>query len=257
MWPILTKLWLALSGNTPRGFAPRRRRAFRRPDSRPCLEALEDRCLLNAGYLDPTFGAADAGLVTHRGFRHLALCAIFSNMEPRLFTGFRGLAAFWAGLLHPSKGPLLLGTPGFSGDFRCPSVRKSRKVQFRSTRPGNSARTLWQASEAPPIDQIPNPRERTLRWEHKEYDYLVCPAAHVEYGAAKPNLRQAASPRGKYLLPQSIEMFPDRNRPVPLTMGQRLGAGTKRPKRECQAQQVNPSLHHGVPRNRPDLLVLD
>src|SRR5262249_9127258 len=118
------------------------------------------------------------------------------------------------------------------------------------------ARTLWQASEAPPIDQIPNPRERTLRWEHKEYDYLVCPAAHVEYAAAKPNLRQAASPRGKYLLPQSIEMFPDRNRPVPLTMGQRLGAGTKRPKRECQAQQVNPSLHHGVPPNRPDLLFI-
>src|SRR6516164_8630822 len=64
MWPTLMKLWLALSGNTPRGFAPRRRRAFRRPDSRPCLEALEDRCLLNAGYLDPTFGAAGAGLVT-------------------------------------------------------------------------------------------------------------------------------------------------------------------------------------------------
>jgi uncharacterized delta-60 repeat protein len=52
-------MWLVLSGNTPRGCAPRRRR----PNSRPCLEALEDRCLLNAGYLDPTFGAAGAGLV--------------------------------------------------------------------------------------------------------------------------------------------------------------------------------------------------
>jgi hypothetical protein len=71
-------------------------------------------------------------------FLQIALCAIFSNMEPRLFTGFRGLAAFWAGLLHPSKGPLLLGTPGFSGDFRCPSVRKSRKVQSRVSRPGPS-----------------------------------------------------------------------------------------------------------------------
>jgi uncharacterized delta-60 repeat protein len=57
------QIWLSLSGNTPRGSAPGRRRAFRRPDSRPCLEALEDRCLLNAGYLDPTFGAAGAGLV--------------------------------------------------------------------------------------------------------------------------------------------------------------------------------------------------
>jgi uncharacterized delta-60 repeat protein len=56
-------LWFALSGNTPRGSAPRRRSAFRRLDSRPCLEALEDRCLLNAGYLDPTFGSAGAGLV--------------------------------------------------------------------------------------------------------------------------------------------------------------------------------------------------
>ena len=64
MWPTLMKLWLALSGNTPLGSTPRRRRAFRRPDSRPRLEALEDRCLLNAGYLDPTFGVAGAGLVT-------------------------------------------------------------------------------------------------------------------------------------------------------------------------------------------------
>ena len=36
----------------------------RRPSYRPILEALEDRCLPNAGYFDPTFGAAGAGLVT-------------------------------------------------------------------------------------------------------------------------------------------------------------------------------------------------
>jgi uncharacterized delta-60 repeat protein len=35
-----------------------------RSSFRPRLEVLEDRCVPNAGYLDPTFGAAGAGLVT-------------------------------------------------------------------------------------------------------------------------------------------------------------------------------------------------
>lgn len=37
------------------------------PPCRPHLEVLEDRCLLNAGYLDPTFGPAGAGLVPQGG----------------------------------------------------------------------------------------------------------------------------------------------------------------------------------------------
>jgi uncharacterized delta-60 repeat protein len=41
----------------------RKPRAIRRPSTfRPCLEALEDRCLLSGGVLDPTFGTA--GIVT-------------------------------------------------------------------------------------------------------------------------------------------------------------------------------------------------
>jgi hypothetical protein len=47
MWPTFNKLWLAQSGNAPPRPASRPR-AFRRPDSHLCLEALEDRCLLNA-----------------------------------------------------------------------------------------------------------------------------------------------------------------------------------------------------------------
>ena len=39
-------------------------RPSRWPSVRPRLEALEDRCVPNAGYLDPTFGTAGAGLVT-------------------------------------------------------------------------------------------------------------------------------------------------------------------------------------------------
>jgi uncharacterized delta-60 repeat protein len=63
MWPTLTALWLALSGSVPQRPAPRRRPAFRRPAARPRLEALEDRCLLSAGALDPNFGNG-AGYVT-------------------------------------------------------------------------------------------------------------------------------------------------------------------------------------------------
>ena len=59
-----------------------------------------------------------------------ALCAISSNLESRVFAGFRGLAAFPAGWPDPLKRPLLLGTPGFPGVFRRLSVRKSRKVQI-------------------------------------------------------------------------------------------------------------------------------
>ena len=47
----------------PAAAPPRRRPAFRRPACRPRLEALEDRCLLTAGALDPTFGNG-AGYVT-------------------------------------------------------------------------------------------------------------------------------------------------------------------------------------------------
>jgi uncharacterized delta-60 repeat protein len=41
----------------------------RRPRSsfRPRLEVLEDRCVPNAGYLDPTFGAAGAGVIVNAG----------------------------------------------------------------------------------------------------------------------------------------------------------------------------------------------
>jgi ELWxxDGT repeat protein len=49
MWTTLICLWLALSGNAPKGRAPRRRPAFHHPPSRPHLEALEDRSLLAAG----------------------------------------------------------------------------------------------------------------------------------------------------------------------------------------------------------------
>src|SRR5215468_2356307 len=62
MWQTIINLWLALSGQAPPRRAPRRP-AFRRPSSRPRLEVLEDRCVPNAGYLDPTFGSAGAGLV--------------------------------------------------------------------------------------------------------------------------------------------------------------------------------------------------
>jgi uncharacterized delta-60 repeat protein len=62
MWPTFLSLCLALSGKAPRRPARRRRPAFRRP----LLEALEDRCLLSAGALDPTFGNG-AGYVTTAG----------------------------------------------------------------------------------------------------------------------------------------------------------------------------------------------
>jgi uncharacterized delta-60 repeat protein len=58
MWPRLITLWLALSGEAPRKGGSHRRPAFRRP----LIEALEDRCLLSAGALDPTFGSG--GIVT-------------------------------------------------------------------------------------------------------------------------------------------------------------------------------------------------
>jgi uncharacterized delta-60 repeat protein len=50
-------LWRTLSSKAPTQPAPRGRLSFR-----PHLEALEDRCLLNAGFLDPTFGTG-VGLV--------------------------------------------------------------------------------------------------------------------------------------------------------------------------------------------------
>jgi uncharacterized delta-60 repeat protein len=43
-------------------FGPSRKPRPQRPSARPRLEALEDRCLLNAGALDPTFGSG--GIVT-------------------------------------------------------------------------------------------------------------------------------------------------------------------------------------------------
>jgi uncharacterized delta-60 repeat protein len=63
MWPTFISLCLALSGKAPRRPAPRRRPAFRRPAFRPRVEAMEERCLLTAGALDPTFGNG-AGYVT-------------------------------------------------------------------------------------------------------------------------------------------------------------------------------------------------
>ncbi len=62
MWPTFLSLLLALSGKAPPRLAPRRRPAFRRPASRLWVEALEDRCLLSSGALDPTFGSG--GIVT-------------------------------------------------------------------------------------------------------------------------------------------------------------------------------------------------
>jgi uncharacterized delta-60 repeat protein len=53
-------LWCTLFGKVPQKRGPRRRsRAFR-----PLLDVLEDRCVPTAGFLDPTFGSAGAGLVT-------------------------------------------------------------------------------------------------------------------------------------------------------------------------------------------------
>ncbi|HEV3262332.1 MAG TPA: hypothetical protein VG013_36105, partial [Gemmataceae bacterium] len=63
MLQTLLDLCLALSGKNVKRPALRRRPAFRRPSCRPRLEALEDRCLLSAGALDPTFGNG-AGYVT-------------------------------------------------------------------------------------------------------------------------------------------------------------------------------------------------
>ena len=65
MWPTLISLWLTLSGNAPTRPAPRRRPAFRRPSHRLRLEALEDRCLLSAGALDPTFGNGAGYVITN------------------------------------------------------------------------------------------------------------------------------------------------------------------------------------------------
>ena len=56
----LRSLWRNLSGQA----ASRRWSAVRPSSCRLRLRAFEDRCLLNAGYLDPTFGPAGAGLVT-------------------------------------------------------------------------------------------------------------------------------------------------------------------------------------------------
>jgi uncharacterized delta-60 repeat protein len=56
MLQTLLTLCLTLSGKAAKRPAPRRRPAFHRPSCRPRLEALEDRCLLSAGALDPTFG---------------------------------------------------------------------------------------------------------------------------------------------------------------------------------------------------------
>src|SRR5207302_3024175 len=55
----IPSMWL-FSSRKAQGTAP-----ARRPSAyRPRLEALEDRCVPNAGFLDPTFGTAGAGLVT-------------------------------------------------------------------------------------------------------------------------------------------------------------------------------------------------
>jgi uncharacterized delta-60 repeat protein len=63
MLQTLLTLCLTLSGKAAKRSASRRRPAFHRPSCRPRLEALEDRCLLSAGALDPTFGNG-AGYVT-------------------------------------------------------------------------------------------------------------------------------------------------------------------------------------------------
>jgi uncharacterized delta-60 repeat protein len=56
MLQALRALCLTLSGKAVKRSASRRRPAFQRPSCRPRVEALEDRCLLSAGALDPTFG---------------------------------------------------------------------------------------------------------------------------------------------------------------------------------------------------------
>jgi uncharacterized delta-60 repeat protein len=62
MWPTLCTLWLWLFGKAPRKGSRPRLPAFRRSSPRPCLEALEDRCVPSSGALDPTFGSG--GIVT-------------------------------------------------------------------------------------------------------------------------------------------------------------------------------------------------
>jgi uncharacterized delta-60 repeat protein len=56
MWSTFLSLCLTLTRNTRRRRAPRSRPAFHRRSHCLRLEALEDRCLLSAGALDPTFG---------------------------------------------------------------------------------------------------------------------------------------------------------------------------------------------------------
>jgi uncharacterized delta-60 repeat protein len=56
MWTKLLRLCLTRTGDTPRRPAPLRRPPSRLPSRLLQLEALEDRRLLNAGVLDPTFG---------------------------------------------------------------------------------------------------------------------------------------------------------------------------------------------------------
>jgi uncharacterized delta-60 repeat protein len=63
MLQTLHTLCLTRSGKAAKRSASRRRPAFHRPSCRPRLEALEERCLLSAGALDPTFGNG-AGYVT-------------------------------------------------------------------------------------------------------------------------------------------------------------------------------------------------
>jgi uncharacterized delta-60 repeat protein len=64
MWPMLDTLRLAPSGHVRQRPAPRRRPSFRRRAFHLRVEALESRCLPSAGFLDPTFGTAGAGLLT-------------------------------------------------------------------------------------------------------------------------------------------------------------------------------------------------
>jgi hypothetical protein len=82
------------------------------------------------------------------------------------------------------------------------------------------------------------------RWEGNECNHLIRPAPHVKRGTANPDLRPAALARCLYHLPQSIEIFTHRNRPVTFITEQRLGARTEWPKRECHAPQVTPSRHN-------------